>query len=57
MHDLPEPMHTRICAARYHGTHGRLREFAQRPFQFVLHCPTVRLRLPTAECRAVVLDA
>ena len=57
MHDLPETMHARIRAARDDGLHRRLRELAQRPFELVLHGVAVRLRLPTAECRTVVLDA
>ena len=57
MHDLAEAVDARVRAARDDGLHTRLREFGERAFEFVLHRLAVRLRLPAAKRRSVVLDA
>ncbi|MGF6958515.1 hypothetical protein QFZ97_004445 [Paraburkholderia youngii] len=57
MYDLAQAMHAAVSAAGDHRVHGRAREFAQRPFEFVLNRVAVRLRLPSSERGAVVLDA
>jgi hypothetical protein len=57
MHDLSEAMHAGIGTAGNHRLQGRLRKFQERPFERVLNRLAVRLLLPAAKGRAVVLDS